>query len=62
MTKIEKLERAALKALMLRTREWLKQYPDGLTPRDEPGAIRSTITRNFVKAALALYEAKQPRR
>lgn len=54
-----KLERAALDALYLRAREWKKDNPDGMLPRGHPLAIKSTITRNFVKAALAYYDARE---
>lgn len=57
MTKIEKLERAAVLNLLKRTRQWMKDNPNGLLPRKSPYAIQDPLIREFVTTSLRFCKA-----
>lgn len=58
MTKLVKLEKAAISACLARYEEWLKEYPEGIWPPKRYGAPQG-LARKALLATKHLYDYKR---
>lgn len=54
---IKRLEGLVIKYALQRLKEWKREYPDGLLPKDHPSATRSKPGRKMIEACLELEDA-----